>query len=201
VSSFGAESAVLLHMAAQVDPAIPVIFLETGLLFGQTLDHRKRLAERLGLTDVRDIRPDAADLATHDPTGLLHRTDVDACCHIRKVLPLDRALGGFDAWITGRKRFQGGERLSLRAVETDTDGEDQGQPARQLDQGRHRRLRRRAQPPRPPAGGPGLSLDRLLALHPPGRRGPGRPRRPLGGAGKDRVRHPCHRLWRARPRG
>jgi phosphoadenosine phosphosulfate reductase len=128
VSSFGAESAVLLHMAAQVDPAIPVVFLETGMLFGQTLDHRKRLAERLRLTDVRDIHPDPVELAATDPTGLLHRTDVDACCHVRKVLPLDQALGGFDAWITGRKRFQGGDRLRLSVVETDTDGKTKVNP-------------------------------------------------------------------------
>ncbi len=128
VSSFGAESAVLQHMAAQVYPAIPVIFLETGMLFGQTLDHRARLAASLGLTDVRDIRPDPADLAATDATGLLHRTDVDACCHIRKVVPLERALAGFDAWITGRKRFQGGDRLSLPTVETDADGRTKVNP-------------------------------------------------------------------------
>ncbi len=128
VSSFGAESAVLLHMAAQVDPAMPVIFLETGMLFGQTLDHRKRLAALLGLTGVRDVRPDPADLATVDPKGLLHRTDVDGCCEVRKVLPLARALDGFDAWITGRKRFQGGDRLRLSVEERDADGRTKFNP-------------------------------------------------------------------------
>lgn len=128
VSSFGAESAVLLHMAALVDPAISVIFLETGMLFGQTLDHRKRLAGQLGLTDVRDIRPDAGELAVVDPKGLLHRSDVDGCCHVRKVLPLARALDGFDAWITGRKRFQGGDRLRLSVEERDTDGRTKFNP-------------------------------------------------------------------------
>ena len=128
VSSFGAESAVLLHLAAEVDPSIPVIFLETGMLFGQTLDHRRRLAERLGLTDVRDVRPDPAELAVHDPKGLLHRTDVDGCCRMRKVLPLARALDGFDAWITGRKRFQGGDRLRLPVEEVDVDGRTKFNP-------------------------------------------------------------------------
>jgi phosphoadenosine phosphosulfate reductase len=121
VSSFGAESAVLLDLVSKVDPAIPVLFLDTGMLFGQTLDYRKNLAARLGLTDVRDLRPAYQDLAVADPQAKLWQTDTDACCHVRKVLPLDRALADFDAWITGRKRFHGGDRLSLPVVEeTDT---------------------------------------------------------------------------------
>jgi phosphoadenosine phosphosulfate reductase len=117
VSSFGSESAVLLHMAAQIKPDIAVLFLDTGMLFGQTLDYRKQLVARLGLTDVRDLRPQFQDLAIHDPGGDLWKTNTDACCNIRKVLPLDRALDGFDGWITGRKRFQGGDRLRLQVVE------------------------------------------------------------------------------------
>ncbi len=117
VSSFGAESAVLLHMAAQVDPSVPVLFLDTGQHFGQTLDYRKSLSARLGLTDVRDLRPQYQDLATQDPSADLYKTSTDACCNIRKVLPLDRALQDFDAWITGRKRFQSGTRLNLPVVE------------------------------------------------------------------------------------
>lgn len=117
VSSFGAESAVLLHLAAQVRKDIPVLFLETGMLFGQTLDYRKSLAAHLGLTDVRDLRPHYQDLATVDPKNDLWKSDTDACCHIRKVLPLDRAIADFDAWITGRKRFHGGDRLSMPVVE------------------------------------------------------------------------------------
>ena len=117
VSSFGAESAVLLHMAAQIDPSIPVLFLDTGQHFGQTLDYRQQLAAKLGLTDVRDLRPAYADLATQDPSANLYKTSTDACCNIRKVLPLDRALVDFDSWITGRKRFQASTRLSLPVVE------------------------------------------------------------------------------------
>ncbi|HVK41926.1 MAG TPA: phosphoadenylyl-sulfate reductase [Phenylobacterium sp.] len=117
VSSFGAESAVLLHIAAQVKPDIAVLFLDTGMLFGQTLDYRQQLAARLGLTNVRDLRPQYQDLATGDPQAKLWQTDTDACCNVRKVLPLDRALADFDAWITGRKRFHGGDRLSLPVVE------------------------------------------------------------------------------------
>jgi phosphoadenosine phosphosulfate reductase len=117
VSSFGAESAVLLHLVSQLKPDIPVLFLDTGMLFGQTLDYRKSLARQFGLTDVRDLRPHYADLAAVDPDAKLHQTDTDACCNVRKVVPLDRALQEFDGWITGRKRFHGGDRLSMRVVE------------------------------------------------------------------------------------
>ena len=117
VSSFGAESAVLLHLVAQVNPAMPVLFLDTGMLFAQTLDYRRNLAARLGLTGVRDLRPRFEDLATVDPDAELWQTDTDGCCHIRKVAPLDKALEDFDAWLTGRKRFHGGDRLRLPVVE------------------------------------------------------------------------------------
>ncbi|MGI9170271.1 MAG: phosphoadenylyl-sulfate reductase [Caulobacteraceae bacterium] len=117
VSSFGAESAVLLRMAAQIDPAVAVLFLDTGMVFGQALDYRRPLAARLGLTNVRDLRPRFEDLALGDPAAQLWRTDTDACCHIRKVAPLSAALAPFDAWITGRKRFHGGERTRLPVVE------------------------------------------------------------------------------------
>jgi len=117
VSSFGAESAVLLHLASRVKPDIPVLFLDTGMLFGQTLDYRQQLAAKLGLTDVRDLRPRFEDLAVGDPNADLWKTDTDACCHIRKVIPLDAALGGFAGWLTGRKRFHGGDRMRLPVVE------------------------------------------------------------------------------------
>ena len=123
VSSFGAESAVLLHMLAAIDPNAPVLFLDTGHLFAQTLDYRKGLAARLGLTDVRDLRPSFQDLAVHDPRADLWKTNTDLCCAIRKVQPLDRALlPDFDAWITGRKRFHGGSRANLPVVEAGAEG-------------------------------------------------------------------------------
>jgi phosphoadenosine phosphosulfate reductase len=117
VSSFGAESAALLHLASTVDPSIPVVFLETGKHFAQTLSYRRKLAGRLGLTNVIDVRPDPADEAATDPHGDLWRRDTDACCSLRKVRPLDRALQGYDAWVTGRKQFHGGARVSLPAFE------------------------------------------------------------------------------------
>ena len=117
VSSFGAESSVLLHIASRVAPDIPVLFLETGKHFAQTLSYRKKLAAALGLTGVQDIAPDPEELAAIDPKGDLWRRDTEACCALRKVRPLDHALSGYDAWITGRKQFHGGARLSLPAFE------------------------------------------------------------------------------------
>jgi phosphoadenosine phosphosulfate reductase len=117
VSSFGAESAVLLHLVADIDPSTPVIFLETGKHFPETLMYRDRLISRLGLKDVRSVRPDPADLEADDPSGRLWSQNPDQCCHIRKVLPLERELEGFDAWFTGRKRFQTGTRAQLPTYE------------------------------------------------------------------------------------
>jgi phosphoadenosine phosphosulfate reductase len=119
VSSFGAESAVLLDMIASIDRRTPVIFLETGKLFPETLAHKDELVDWLGLEDVRSIRPDPAELAKSDPAGDLWSREPDFCCHIRKTEPLDQALAGFAGWITGRKRFQGGVRTALPAIETD----------------------------------------------------------------------------------
>jgi phosphoadenosine phosphosulfate reductase len=119
VSSFGAESAVLLHLLAEVDRSVPVVFLDTGKLFPETLAYRTELTERLGLTDVRTISPDPARLAAKDPHRALWMTNPDLCCQIRKTEPLRRALAGFDAWITGRKRFQNNLRAQLPVFEPD----------------------------------------------------------------------------------
>jgi phosphoadenosine phosphosulfate reductase len=117
VSSFGAESAVLLALIAEVDPATPVIFLDSEKLFPETLEYRDILTTTLGLTDVRVLHPSPADLRADDPNGALHATHPDLCCHIRKTLPLVRGLRGFDAWVSGRKRFHGGERANLALFE------------------------------------------------------------------------------------
>ena len=122
VSSFGAESVALLHMVASVDPATPVIFLDTEMLFPETLAYQAEVAEHLGLSDLRIIRPDAADLAQGDAAGDLHRSEPDSCCELRKTRPLERALRGFDGWITGRKRYQSGERAVMPLFETDDAG-------------------------------------------------------------------------------
>ena len=117
VSSFGAEAAALLHIVARVDRRTPVIFLDTGKHFAQTISYREDLARDLGLTDVRDIRPPSEETTRLDPKGDLWRRDNDACCALRKVRPLSEALAGFDAWFTGRKRVHGGLRAFLPIVE------------------------------------------------------------------------------------
>ena len=122
VSSFGAESAVLLHLIAKIDPATPVIFLDTGQLFAQTLQYQLALTQRLGLTDVRVHRPDEGERQAMDPANDLWRRDPDACCNLRKVRPLERALAGFDGWISGRKRIHGGQRGWLPTVQVDRNG-------------------------------------------------------------------------------
>lgn len=122
VSSFGAESVVLLHMLAMIDRTVPVLFIDTQMLFAETLDYQQQVAARLDLTDLRIIQAQPGQVAATDPDGQLHRSDPDACCALRKTEPLERALGGFDAWITGRKRFQASTRAALEFFEADTDG-------------------------------------------------------------------------------
>ncbi|UPJ63338.1 phosphoadenylyl-sulfate reductase [Bradyrhizobium sp. 191] len=119
VSSFGTESATLLKVMADVDPAIPVIFLDTGWLFEETLAYRDTLIAKLGLKDVRSIKPADETLSREDPDRDLWFSDPDACCRIRKVEPLARALKPFSAWLNGRKRFQGSARADIPVVEDD----------------------------------------------------------------------------------
>jgi phosphoadenosine phosphosulfate reductase len=119
VSSFGTESAALLKVTADVDPAIAVIFLDTGWLFEETLAYRDTLIATLGLRDVRSITPLEETLSREDPDRELWFSDPDACCRIRKVEPLARALAPFSGWINGRKRFQGGLRAQIPVVEED----------------------------------------------------------------------------------
>ncbi len=119
VSSFGAESAVLLHLMVSVDPSVPVLFLDTNKLFGETVRYRSRLQHQLGLEDVRVIGPRKTDLEREDPQGTLSMRDPDECCRLRKTEPLARALKGFDCWATGRKRHQTAFRNEMDYVEHD----------------------------------------------------------------------------------
>ncbi|MBF0884854.1 phosphoadenylyl-sulfate reductase [Gluconobacter sphaericus] len=122
ISSFGAESAVLLDLVAQIDPSVPVFFLDTKRHFPETLDYRDRLSRRLGLSDVRSLAPTPKELHDRDPQDQLADFDPDACCALRKVEPLDLVLPDFDVWITGRKRSQSATRAALPLVDPQPDG-------------------------------------------------------------------------------
>ncbi len=121
VSSFGAESVALLHMISVIDRTTPVLFLDTEMLFAETLTYQSEVAEHLGLTDVNVVQPDREAIFARDHDGLLHQREPNACCALRKTEPLQHALGSFDAWITGRKRFQGRERMDLEFFENEVD--------------------------------------------------------------------------------
>lgn len=123
VSSFGAESVVLLHMISAMDRSTPVLFIDTKMLFAETLTYQVEVAGKLGLSDVQVVRPDREQVFLRDPDGLLHKADPDACCALRKTGTLQAGLGPFDAWITGRKRFQGGQRLALDFFEVEPGAE------------------------------------------------------------------------------
>ncbi|MEM7240961.1 MAG: phosphoadenylyl-sulfate reductase [Pseudomonadota bacterium] len=120
VSSFGAESVVLLHMVSLINPDLPILFIDTEMLFEETLEYQREVAETLGLSDIRVIRADRAAVKKADPFGRLHLAQPDQCCRLRKTLPLQRALTDFDLWITGRKRFQGAARETLDLFENES---------------------------------------------------------------------------------
>jgi phosphoadenosine phosphosulfate reductase len=117
VSSFGSESVAMLALIAEVDPGLPVQFIDTGMHFAQTLDHKAEVMAALGLTNVRTLVPAPVEVKVLDPKSTLWKTDTDACCDLRKVRPLQPAIDGFSAWITGRKRFHGGARVQLPVFE------------------------------------------------------------------------------------
>lgn len=119
VSSFGTQSAVLLALMAEVNPSVPVLFIDTGKLFPETLAYRDQLAEQLGLTDVRSVSQTPKALQAHDPHGALWMQDTNTCCDLRKVEPLHHVLTEFKAWVSGRKRFQGASRTELEVFEAD----------------------------------------------------------------------------------
>ena len=119
VSSFGAESVVLLHLVSIIDRTTPVIFIDTEMLFDETSQYQKDVAQKLDLTDIRVITPKRDAILKNDVDGLLHQADTDACCHLRKVKPLEDALADFGGWIPGRQRFQSGTRADIPHFEKD----------------------------------------------------------------------------------
>ncbi len=119
VSSFGSESAVLLHQISKIDPAFPIVFINTGKLFNETLDYKDTLKSELGLSNIKIYQPKLDLVQKEDPYGILHQNKPDLCCFVRKVEPLSRALANTKIWITGRKRFQGSDRSDLPLFELD----------------------------------------------------------------------------------
>ncbi|MBC7987193.1 MAG: phosphoadenylyl-sulfate reductase [Sphingomonadaceae bacterium] len=117
VSSFGTESAVLLHLVAEADRTVPVIFVDTLKMFPETLAYRDTLIERLGIENSWVVTPHPAAIAAKDESGLRWSYDPDGCCAIRKVEPLARAKAGLDSWISGRKAFQSVTRQNLPRFE------------------------------------------------------------------------------------
>ena len=174
---------------ADVDPAIPVVFLDTGWLFEETLAYRDTLIEKLGLRDVRSIKPLEETLSREDPDRELWFTDPDACCRIRKVEPLARALKPFSAWINGRKRFQGGARAEIPVVEEDG-VRLKFNPFANVVARRDRGDLQACKPAAASAGRVGLHVGRLHALHQPDLAGRGCACRPLARPSQDRMRHP-----------
>ena len=192
VSSFGADAAVLLHMVSEIDRGFPVLMLDTLMLFQETLDYQAELGARLGLTNVQNLQPDADDLEGADPTGTLHQYDTDACCEIRKVMPLDRALARFPVTISGRKRFQAATRAGIEVFEAHHD-RLRVNPLAAWTRPGHPRLHGRARSAAASAGAQGLPVDRLCPLHHAGEAGRGSAGRPLARQREGRVRHPLRR--------
>lgn len=122
VSSFGADSAVLLHLVSRIAPDAPILFVDTRMMFQETLDYQVELARKFGLTDVRMISAQSNELRRNDVFGRLHKSDPDACCDLRKTKPLETALEPFDAWINGRKRHQSQSRAAMKPMEVDSLG-------------------------------------------------------------------------------
>lgn len=117
IASFGTESAVLLDIVASVNKHLPVIFIDTGKHFEETLRYRDQLAARLGLADIRNATPSTALVRRQDRDGTLWQSDPDACCNLRKVLPMRQAIQPFGLIITGRKRAHGGLRSEIEMIE------------------------------------------------------------------------------------
>ena len=121
ISSFGAESVVLLHLVSVIDRTIPVLVVDTEMLFAETIAYQAEVADKLGLTNVQRVMASRARLDFEDPDGTLHQFSTDACCALRKTEPLARALSPYDAWITGRKRYQGAARAKVEFFEAEAD--------------------------------------------------------------------------------
>ena len=177
------QDCVLIDIVYRTVPDVEVAFLDTQYHFAETLWYVEQVKARYGL-NLNVIRPD------RDPDDLWHN-DPDACCRVRKVEPMRRALDGKAAWMSGLRRAESAarRRRAVRLLRREP-RPGEGQPDRDVVRQRRRRLREGPRPAGAPAHRAGLRLHRLLALHPSRRRRRGRPRRTLGRSRQDRVRPP-----------
>ena len=167
-TAFGPEGCILIHLLAEIEPRVRVFNLDTGYQFAETLALRDRIAERYGI-EVEMIRPDTT-VAQYEQAhgGPLYVSNSDQCCYDRKIVPLRRALVGYDSWITAIRADQSSHRAKAqgrglgRQVRA---GEDQ--PALELDQARRLGVYRGQSRALQSAARSRISVDRLLAVHAP----------------------------------
>jgi phosphoadenosine phosphosulfate reductase len=124
LSSFGADSALLISMVAKIDPATKILFLETRKHFTQTLEYVEQLKTQFGLTNLIYLTPNPKLIQNIDKEGTLWNSQPNRCCWLRKVEPLDRGIKehGIEAVITGRKSYQTEDRSNLPSIELDEKG-------------------------------------------------------------------------------
>jgi phosphoadenosine phosphosulfate reductase len=123
-SSFGSYSSLMLDMVAKVNNNLPILFLETGKHFPETLEFVEQVKTSLNLKNIVALTPDEKILKNVDPEGDLWKVHVDRCCWIRKVEPLDRYIeaNNIVSVITGRRAYQTKEREKMELVEMDDKG-------------------------------------------------------------------------------
>ena len=118
-TAFGAEGCILLHVLAEIEPRVRVFNLDTGYQFPETLELRDRIAERYGI-QVELIKPETTVAEYERPYDRpLYQTNSDQCCYDRKIIPLRRALVGYDAWITAIRSEQSAHRAAVTIVGPD----------------------------------------------------------------------------------
>ena len=111
-TAFGAEGCCLIHMFAEIDPTVRIFNLETGYQFKETLALREQIKERYGI-EVEYVRPDlTVEEYEKEHGGPIYGIRPDQCCHDRKIIPLQRAVVGYDAWISAIRGDQTGHRAS-----------------------------------------------------------------------------------------
>jgi phosphoadenosine phosphosulfate reductase len=118
-TAFGVEGCCLIHMLAEVGPDVRIFNLDTGYQFPETLELRERIRQRYGI-DVELVRPEqtvAEYEAEHG--GPLYRHRPDQCCHDRKLVPLRKAVAGYEAWVSAIRRDQTADRAVARVVQWD----------------------------------------------------------------------------------